>query len=111
MTATVTPIRAGTTLRSAGHGAGLDGGPCPERQDDPQVQGARWRMCIRCSRVTPRVDRDWAPWCGGQISTRTVPTTVPLRNERTVGVCRCGEPARMFTYGLACRGCRIGGAA
>lgn len=127
MTATITPIRRDVVLRPSGHGADQAAielarkgqlqrqpppiPPCPERADDPYVAGARWRCCVLCGRVTPRVDGDWAPWCGGHMPQRPIPTTTPLRNERTTGTCPCGEPARLHTYGWACRACRIGGAA
>lgn len=131
MTAVLTPI--GAILRPPGHGAALDQAaidlarkgqlqrqpppipPCPERVDDPYVAGTRWRGCVLCGRVTPRVDRDWAPWCGGQAPKRPIPVTTPLRNERTQGVCElCGETARIFPTGWRCTACRpqpTGGAA
>ena len=113
MAAVLTPIRADIALRPPGHGKGLDGPACPDRVDDPYTTGSRWRGCILCGRVTPR--RDWAPWCGGQVPVRPVPATIPLRNERTQGVCElCGEAARIFPTGWRCTACRpqpTGGAA
>lgn len=124
MTTTITPIRVGIALRpprdTALDQAAIDLArkgqlqrqpspiaACPERADDPHVTGARWRCCVLCGRVTPRVDRDWMPWCGGQVPKRPIPLTTPLRNARTVGTCRCGEPARLHTYGWTCPGCAI----
>lgn len=55
-------------LRPPGHGEGLNGPACPRRYNDPDVPRARWRMCVRCSRVTRRLDRDGLAWCGGELS-------------------------------------------
>lgn len=81
MTATLTPIRAGVALRPPAHGpdqAAIDLArrgqlqrqpppipPCPERVDDPYVAGSRWRCCVLCGRITPRLDGDGMAWCGG----------------------------------------------
>lgn len=55
-------------LRPAGHGTGLDGPVCPERvrPQFPDTDGPiRTRCCIRCGRITARLDRDGVGWCGG----------------------------------------------
>ncbi len=65
--------------RPAGHGAGLEGPVCPQRAQPqfPTVDGpVRYRMCIRCGRVTARVDADGVGWCGGEF-----PAEPPLAVE------------------------------
>lgn len=63
-------------LRTASHGQGLDAPPCPERAR-PQypIEGDyRTRMCVRCGRITSRLDRDGAAWCGGVLTGAAGPT-------------------------------------
>lgn len=53
-------------LRPAGHGAGLDGPVCSQRAGRDQTpDGQRVRGCVRCGRITVRLDADGAAWCGG----------------------------------------------
>lgn len=57
-------------LRPAGHGQGLEAPPCAERAR-PQfpIEGDyRVRGCVRCGRITARLDRDGAAWCGGVLT-------------------------------------------
>ncbi len=54
--------------RPAGRGGGLDGPPCPERDQFDQGYHATspgQAMCVRCGRVTYRRDHDGMHWCGG----------------------------------------------
>lgn len=58
-------------LRPAGHGTGLDGPACPERirPQFPDADGPfRTRCCIRCGRITARLDLDGVGWCGGVLA-------------------------------------------
>lgn len=55
-------------MRPPGRGSGLDGPVCLERQDleqgnPPGLIGQK--LCVRCGRVTARVDDDGVAWCGG----------------------------------------------
>ncbi len=63
------PVVADPTVvrRPAGRGQGLSGPECPERRFLEQGAGGvpRWRMCVRCGRITERVDGDGMAWCGG----------------------------------------------
>jgi hypothetical protein len=58
-------------LRPHGHGLGLDGPTCPERvrAQFPHTGDYRTRLCVRCGRITARLDRDGAGWCGGVLET------------------------------------------
>ncbi|MGI5245074.1 hypothetical protein [Dactylosporangium sp. CA-139066] len=57
-------------LRPAGHGHGLDGPVCSERSRPqcPDQGDYRVRMCVRCGRITARIDTDGAAWCGGTLA-------------------------------------------
>lgn len=60
--------------RPDGRGAGLDGPACAERADLGQTpDGLRVRMCIRCGRITARLDTDGVGWCGGNIPDEVSP--------------------------------------
>jgi hypothetical protein len=64
--------------RPAGHGAGLDGPVCPERAQPqfPDDGDFRIRMCVRCGRITARLDADGVGWCGGDLpAVQAVPPT------------------------------------
>lgn len=59
-----------TVRRPSGTGKGLDGPACPQRATLPQkFEGTPvYRMCMWCSRVTPRSDGDGLAWCGGELA-------------------------------------------
>ncbi len=66
------------TRRPPGRGRGLDGPPCPERNDLDQGYHLRppaQAMCVRCGRVTARRDTDGLAWCGGQLPDTSGGTT------------------------------------
>lgn len=45
----------------------IHGGPgCPQRQELRQSGTAFVKLCVVCGKITPRVDTDGMPWCGGQ---------------------------------------------
>ncbi len=70
-----------TPRRPAGHGAGLEGPVCPQRVQPqfPTCDGpVRYRMCIRCGRVTARLDTDGVGWCGGEMPEQYLPAGARL---------------------------------
>lgn len=71
-------------LRPAGHGHGLDGPTCPERARPqfPDDGDYRVRMCVRCGRITSRLDLDGVAWCGGTLA---VQNAKPKRHLQAVG--------------------------
>ncbi len=74
------------SLRAAGHGTGLDGPACLERNQPqfPDIEEAfRTRTCIRCGRITSRLDTDGAGWCGGDMPAQYLPGQ-PVRHLAVV---------------------------
>lgn len=71
--------------RPPGHGTGLDGPACPERVQPqfPTCDGpVRTRMCVRCGRITARLDGDGVGWCGGDMPARVAASVRPLQAVR-----------------------------
>ncbi|MER7280364.1 hypothetical protein ABT369_38605 [Dactylosporangium sp. NPDC000244] len=70
-------------LRPPGHGQGLDAPPCAERAQPqfPDSGDYRVRMCVRCGRITARLDLDGVAWCGGILTEQSK----PIRHLTLVG--------------------------
>lgn len=73
--------------RPAGHGTGLEGPVCPQRSQLAQFPTrdgpVRYRMCIRCGRVTALLDTDGVGWCGGEMPDEYLPAGARLAQRLT----------------------------